>query len=247
MSSAKYVYGVVPAGARAPKTTGIGRRRLQTVGDAGNLAAIVSDVDESELRAGREDVTAHSKVLERALANGPVLPMRFGVVMPDADAVREQLLEAYRQQLDEQLQHVSGKAELHVQALYDEQALMREIVSARPEIGARGKAISGQPADASYYERIELGQQVAEAVELARTADREAILNALEPLAVELEIAEPAHEREAARIFFLVEDSRLSEFDDAVDELGRVNEGRLRFKYTGPLPAYSFVALPVEG
>lgn len=246
MSSAKYVYGVIPAGNRVPKATGIGRRRLQTVKD-GSVAAIVSDAPADELQARREDLTAHSRVLERALADGAVLPMRFGVVMPDEQAVREQLLEPYAEELELQLQQLAGKVELHVQAVYEEDALMREIVQARPEIGDRSAAIRDRPADASYYERIELGQLVAEAVERARTADSDAILDALEPLAEMLEIADPGHEREAARIYFLVEESRLREFDKAVDELGRVNDGRLRFKYTGPLPPYSFVALPGEG
>jgi hypothetical protein len=246
MSAAKYVYGIVPAAARAPKTSGIGRRRLQTVKD-GKVAAIVSDIPAAELTAGREDVMAHSRVLERALADGAVLPMRFGMVMPDADAVREQLLEPYADELATQLAHVSGKAELHIQAVYEEQALMREIVEAHPEIGARDRAIANVPPEASYYERIELGQLVAQAVEQARAIDSEAILDALEPLADALEIASQGHEREAARIFFLVDQARMSEFDARVDELGRANEGRLRFKYTGPLPPYSFVSLPVEG
>lgn len=246
MSAAKYVYGVVPAKARAPKTSGIGRRRLHTVA-GGEIAAIVSDAPNSELTAQRDDVMAHSRVLERALAEGAVLPMRFGVVMPDADAVREQLLEPYADELAVQLEQLTGKAELHVQAVYDEQALMREVVEAHPQIGARTKALGNRPADASYYERIELGQLVAEAVERARTADSEAILDTLEPLADALEITSPGHEREAARIFFLVDDARLRDFDAAVDELGRANEGRLRFKYTGPLPPYSFVSLPGEG
>jgi len=245
MSAAKYVYGVVPATARAPKTFGIGRRRVQTVTD-GDLAAIVSDVPNGELTAQREDVMAHSRVLERARNEGAVLPMRFGVVVPDADAVREQLLKPYADELAMQLQQLDGKAELHIQAVYDEQALMREVVEAHPQIGARSKVIAERPADASYYERIELGQLVAEAVERARTIDSEVILDALEPLADALEIASPSHEREAARIFFLVDDARLREFDAAVDELGRANEGRLRFKSTGPLPPYSFVSLPAE-
>lgn len=245
VSAAKYVYGVIPASARAPKASGIRRRRLQTVKD-GSVAALVSDAPAGELHAQRDDLMAHSRVLERALADGVVLPMRFGMVMPDEQAVREQLLEPYAEELELQLQQLRGKAELHVQALYDEDALMREIVQTRPQIGERSAAIRDQPADASYYERIELGQLVAEAVERARTADSEAILDKLEPLADMLEIASPGHEREAARIFFLVDERRQGEFDAAVDELGRVNAGRLRFKYTGPLPPYSFVALPGE-
>ena len=73
------------------------------------------------------------------------------------------------------------------------------------------------------------------------------ILGELEPLSVAIDVGSPDHERVVARMSFLVERDRLASFDQAVDDLGRRNEGRLQFKYTGPLPAYSFVDLPAQG
>ncbi len=63
--------------------------RLITADDVG---AMVSDVRRSS-GLGREALTAHSDVLEPVLAYHTVLPMRFGVVMEDDAAVREQLLD----------------------------------------------------------------------------------------------------------------------------------------------------------
>ena len=98
-----------------------------------------------------------------------------------------------------------------------------------------------------YYERIELGQKVARAVEQAAIVDLSAIVDALEPLAVAVQVGEPDHEHVAANVSFLVEDAQIPAFDQAVDALGRQNAGRLTFKYTGPLPPYSFVELPAHG
>jgi Gas vesicle synthesis protein GvpL/GvpF len=244
-ASAKYVYGILPAGARTPSGTGVGRRRLKTVEHDG-LAAIVSDLPSTELEAGGEDLMAHSAVLKRALKGGVVLPMRFGLVMPDAEAVREELLVPYRDELELQLRDLDGKVELHLRAVYVEERLMREVTESHPEIAGRSEALRNRSPEAAYYERIELGQLVAEAVERARSLDTAVILEQLEPLSVAVEVASPEHERVAARIYFLVEQERLGEFDHAVDELGARNEGRLQFKYNGPLPPYSFVALPSE-
>ncbi|MDQ6749432.1 MAG: GvpL/GvpF family gas vesicle protein, partial [Actinomycetota bacterium] len=61
-----------------------------------------------------------------------------------------------------------------------------------------------------------------------------------------VESGEPGHERVALNASFLVERERMAEFDEAVDELGRARAGRLRLKYTGPLPAHSFVELGFE-
>jgi hypothetical protein len=66
-------------------------------------------------------------------------------------------------------------------------------------------------------------------------------------MAVAAQVGAPEHERVAANVSFLVEEARLEAFDEAVNDLGRRNAGRLEFNYTGPLPAYSFVELPTEG
>ena len=45
---------------------------------------------------------------------------------------------------------------------------------------------------------------------------------------------------------FLLDRDGLDEFDRAVEGLGADEAGRVRFKYTGPLPPHSFVELAVE-
>ncbi|HEY2182003.1 MAG TPA: GvpL/GvpF family gas vesicle protein [Solirubrobacteraceae bacterium] len=242
-ASAQYVYGVVPAKRRAPAGTGVARRRLRTIQTA-DASAIVSDVPGGELHAGRDDLLAHARVLERALEAGVVLPMRFGMLMADPDSVRDELLREHRDDLLDQLELFDGKVELHVRAMYDETALMSELIESNPGIAARNERLGEQPDEATYYARIELGQLVAEGVERARAADASAIFDALEPLAVAAQAGEPDHEHFAAQFTFLVERELLSDFDQAVDDLGRRNDGRLRIKYTGPLPVYSFVQLP---
>jgi hypothetical protein len=240
-----YVYGVVEPGTAAPRTRGIGGRRVTLVQGDG-LAALAGAVPCEELKPGSAELTAHARVLERALGHGPVLPMRFGVVMPDEDAVVAQLLEPFREDLLAQLRSLRGKVELHLRAIYEERALMAAVVAAEPRIAARGQALRDTDPDATYYERIELGQLVAGAVERIRVQDEAAILDALAPLAVAYSASEAANERVAADLAFLVEEDALGRFDAAVDDLGRRNDGRIRLRYVGPRPAYSFVELPVE-
>src|SRR5438045_1800217 len=94
--AAKYVYGVVRASPKArPRGKGIYGKPLRIVATEG-LGALTSDAPDGELEAGREELLTHSRVLESALAHGTVLPMRFGVVMPNESAVREELLAAHR-------------------------------------------------------------------------------------------------------------------------------------------------------
>jgi hypothetical protein len=241
----KYVYGVVPAAAPPPSAPGIGGGAVDTIAAEGT-AALVSDVPAGELEVGRHALMAHSQVLEDALRNGAVLPMRFGVVFPDADSVRQRLLEPHRDALLTQLAELEDKVELHVRAVFHEQTLMGEIVNEDAQIRSLRETLHGQDEDATYYERIRLGGLVAEAVERKCRAEGDEILSVLEPLALATQIGELDSERVALNASFLVERNEMPAFDEAVDKVGRARDGRMRLKYTGPLPAYSFVELSAE-
>jgi Gas vesicle synthesis protein GvpL/GvpF len=239
----KYVYGVVRAREEPTvRAEGVAGGSVTLVTEDG-LAALTSEVPGTELRSGREELTTHARILEEALEGGVVLPMRFGIVMEDEDSVRRDLLERHHDELLAQIEELEGKVELNVKGIYEEDVLMREVVESNSEIARLRESLQGQPEDATYYERIRLGEMVSEAVEARRNEDSERILARLSPLARAVERGEPMHERMAVNASFLVEQAQLQAFDEAVDALGAEQAGRIRFKYTGPLPPHSFVDL----
>jgi len=242
----KYVYGVIRAGEDpAVGSEGIGDPggRVHTI-ESGPVAALVSDVPgEEPVEAGREDLMRHSRVLQEASERTVVLPMRFGVLMPDADAVRAELLDPHREDLEAQLAEMTGKAELTLKAFYDEEAVMREIVQENAEIGQLSEAVRDQPQDATYFERLRLGEMIAQALEAKRAADAELILGQLEPLALEVDAGEPVHERMVVNAAFLVERDRLDEFDQAARDVNERLGDRMTFRYVGALPPPSFVTM----
>src|SRR5919201_3578878 len=144
-TAAKYVYGVVRArrGSR-PRLAGIYDKPVKVVARDG-LGALVSDVPDGPIDAGRDELLAHSHVLERALERGVVLPMRFGVVMPSEQAVREALLAAHEAELRTQLDEMEGKVELNVKAIYEEQTILREVLAENPEVAELRRLLEGKP------------------------------------------------------------------------------------------------------
>jgi hypothetical protein len=245
--TAKYVYGVIrPTRKAPPRVRGIGRKQVRIV-EADGIGALTSDVPSGELRAGKDELLAHSRVLERAIEYGTVLPMRFGVVMPSESAVRDQLLDPHRSELEAQLAEMDGKVEVNLKAIYDESDLLTEVIGENSEIGKLREGLRGQSEDATYYDRIRLGELIATAVNEKRDLDASAILDRLAPHVVAAEVGEPVHERMALNASFLVEDSARKEFDAELDRIAEQQGGRLRFKYTGPLAPHSFVELAMEG
>jgi Gas vesicle synthesis protein GvpL/GvpF len=240
------VYGIVPAetpldGAPA----GIAGAPVGRV-TAGGLAALVSAVEGNELRATRRDLLSHSAVLEHAVAAGPVLPLRFGMVLRDEDAVVEELLEPRRDELAALLRRFERLVELRVKAFYDEEEVLKEIVRSNPAIARLREATRGVPETAAYSQRVRLGEAVAAALDARRQHDARSILGRLEPLAEDVVVEETDLSR-ALTASFLVDRRRVAAFDDAMDELARTHEGLITFKYLGPLPPHSFVSFAEAG
>jgi len=241
--TAKYVYGVVRSeGASPPRGAGIDDVPVGVVAH-GSVAALTSDVPVDFLEAGREELLAHSRVLEEAMEGAVVLPMRFGVVLPDEETIHERLLAPYAEALEAQLQEMDGKVEVTIKGIHDEEAILREVIAESREIAKLREAIQGKPEAATYYERIRLGELIAEALDDKRAAAAPQIIDRLVPFAVDVRVGDPVHERMAVNASFLVERARLGEFDQAVDRLGVELAGRIQLKYTGPLPPHSFVEL----
>jgi methyl coenzyme M reductase subunit D len=243
--TAKYVYGVVRSeDASPPKGAGIDEKPIGLVAH-GNVAALISDVPVDFLEAGRDELLAHTRVLEEVIKSSVVLPMRFGVVLPDEKTINERLLDPYAEELVRQLEEMDGKVEVTIKGIHDEGAILREVVAENREIAELREAIRGKSAEATYYEQIRLGEMVAAALDDKRAAAAPQIIDRLAPFAVDVRVGEPVHERMAVNASFLVERERLGEFDQAVDRVGVEQAGRIQLKYTGPLPPHSFVELGV--
>lgn len=238
---AQYVYGIVEASSTAPRGRGVGGAPLRVIAGE-DASALVSEIHTDRVRLGRDEVLVHARVLERALARGPVLPMRFGIVMDDDD-VRRRLLDEHGPDLRAQLADMRGKVEIRIRASYDESSLLQDVMREHPQIASLSAAVKGRSEDAGYYDRIRLGELVAAAVERHRNRDAETIIEALAPHAMAVAGSDPNHERVVVQASFLVERERLSEFNAAVDHVADGYGGQIRFKYTGPLPPHSFVQL----
>jgi hypothetical protein len=243
-----YVYGVrKPTGMRTGSAGGIGEAAIDEVTFNG-LAALVSELpDHGELHFGREELAAHARVLEQALEAGTVLPMRFGIVMESRDEVTKRVLKRHHDELAQQLEAFDGKVELRVRAIYREEQVVREIVAQDDSIRLLGERVRTQPDDATYFDRIRLGELIVNAIDCKRRIDAEDVLRPLEPLAREVRVGEPTHERMVVSASFLVDRARIGDFDKAVDEVGRAQAERMRLTYTGPLPPHSFAELTGAG
>jgi Gas vesicle synthesis protein GvpL/GvpF len=236
---AVYVYGVIDATAAATiSRTGVEGAPVRAV-PQGELAAVVSDVAGGALAAARE-VRAHWRVVEAVSEKTTVLPVRFGTVMEDDEAVRVQVLAENAERLAALLKQLHGRVQVTVKGSYVEDRLLRGVVAASPKVAALRERIRNLPQNAGYYERIRLGELVAAEVERRREEDAARAIARLEPLAVAARAEGVGTPDAAFNLAFLVERERLDEFSAAVTGLIADFGDDVSVRYVGPLAPYSF-------
>ncbi|MEU6096338.1 GvpL/GvpF family gas vesicle protein [Streptomyces sp. NPDC047079] len=234
-----YVYGIAAASHPSLPTGmgGVGEpARPVRVLIRGELAAIVSDAPEG-LRPKRRDLLAHQNVLSEAAAGGSILPMRFGSVAADDDAVTGVLAERvdhYRERLDV----LGGKVEYNVKASHDQEAVLHRVMAENAEIRALAEA--NRKADGgSYEDRLRLGEMVAAAVQSREGEDAAQVQRALETVAEAVSVG-PESTGWLANVSFLVDRDSSAAFLNAVEEVRKAHP-HLDVRVNGPLPPYSFV------
>ncbi|MEU1694368.1 GvpL/GvpF family gas vesicle protein [Streptomyces hirsutus] len=232
-----YVYGIIASTHPAvpEHLSGVGEGPLRVL-KAGDLAAVVSDAPEG-LRPKRRELLAHQNVLSEVGAEGCVLPMRFGSVAPDDNAVTDVLTER-AEHYKERLRALDGRVEYNVKANHVEEAVLHHVMAVNPEVRALAEA-NRKAGGGSYDDKIRLGEMVAGAVRGQEAEDGAAVQRALEPAADAVGVG-PESTGWLANVSFLVERDAAANFMAAVDRV-REDMPHLEVRLNGPLPPYSFV------
>jgi Gas vesicle synthesis protein GvpL/GvpF len=244
-SGPRYVYGIVRSidspNQPGPGLFGMPVRFLTREG----LTAIISAV-EGPVPGRREDLLAHHQVLEELAQRATVLPLRFGTVFDSEEELILELLVRRRPAIEKLFRELEGTAEVTVKAIFEEEAVMREILAEQPAIRRLSERTRSLPEDATYFARVRLGELVAGALEVKRERTAYEILASLSPAAMNVSRSDPPTEYTALSASFLVARDHLDAFCREVGKVESSFGGTLRFRVTGPLPPYSFTSLELD-
>lgn len=237
--TALFVYGVVRADAEVPASVGVAGSPVRTVAHD-EVMAVVGEVDVSRPVVRKADLQAYQQVLDRLAAEGPVVPVRFGTALPDATSVVDVLL-ADRPELVELLDTLEGRTQLTLRARYVEDVVLAEVVAQDPVIRDLNERTRGVPEDASWADRIRLGELVAQAVDRRRHDDAADLLDIVLPLVVEHRELRGAGLDHVLEVALLVDDERRSELEETLEACAEAVHERIRLRLVGPLAPYDFV------
>jgi len=236
-----YVYGLITADTDLPDgLTGLGPSGQVATIAHGRVAAVVSDVPLDRPLGVRGDLVAHETVLDTLAAQGAVVPMRFPAVVEE-HAVVDELLAPNEDHFAQLLESLEGRAQFTLTGRYEQDAVLREVLEGDEEIRALREKVRELPEDASYYDRVRLGELIVRELEQRRETEGASIVERLEPLAVATVTNQLASPEDVVNVAFLVERDRQEEFENAVEAIGEELVGRVRLRLLGPVAPYDFI------
>lgn len=213
------LYGITDGASTDPgPATGVGSRPVRRV-DCHGLVALVSE-HEGTPPSDEDTLWTFERVIEDHMTGGPVLPARFGSLVPDGEALRE-ILSQRHAELGAQLERIRGAVELSVRVFWPESESESESEPRTAQTGTGyllARAVperrAGQLAD-RLHEQLD---------GLARSTRYRLLPRPTTPVTAA----------------FLVGHEHVHEFAQRVEDLGAGLEDA-ELVCTGPWPAYSFV------
>jgi hypothetical protein len=176
-----------------------------------------------------------------------VLPVRFSTISEhDDEAGILRILENDFKKFDEMLDKMEGKKELGLKILANEAAIYESILEKYDDIRTlRGKLIN-LPVDKTHYQRMKIGEMVAEALKKETENFKNLILDVLNPLSEDQKLNDNYGEMMILNAAFLIKNSSEPAFDKAVNDLDAKFGHLMTFRYVGTLPPYNFVNLTIN-
>jgi len=243
----EYIYGIVEEPQlRRFSFSGVGEAEVYTINHQ-RIAAVVSDTEFSEIDPTRKNVHAHTVAQDELLKEYTLLPMGFGMIATGEDEVRG-LLENNYQGLISELNRLIGRIEVELKVFWDQETIMRELhlVGSHKLAKIRAKLNAASSPMETRNLLVEAGKLVESVASDWKTKYAELVYTILKELSYDAKVNDPMGVKNLLNASFLIERSRESEFKEQVYKLDSEFQGKVNFKYVGPLPPYDFVDLRLE-
>lgn len=243
--SSLYIYGIVNAD--KPLTFEVeGLAGGLTLVAEGHIGAIVGAVPDCNFRVLSRDqvvqlLLRHQAVLEAAMTQTTVLPVKFGAIAPDKAAVHRMLIQG-KDILGERLAEFTDHLQMEIVVLWRLDQVFTEIATERDITELRERAESSGDAEHS----LRLGKAVKAALDRRRASLSEEICDFLGTVATDMAINPLMDERMAANVALLLNKTDLESLEGMLNRLGAELDGEVNFRSVGPLPPSSFATIEVR-
>ncbi len=211
-----------------------------------DIGIVVSDSPIVSYSFISDHYLAHQRVVEEAMSkNLTPLPVRFGTIAKDETSVQT-ILEKRYAEFKENLAAMNGKRELGLKVFWNGEIGYEEILQQNDNILKLRGELASQPPESTYFQRIEIGKLVEEALEQKREREGEELLSQFKTLYTQYKTNKIIGDKMIFNAAFLADKNQEKFIDETVQKLGEINNGRLKIKYVGPIPPYNFIEIVIN-
>jgi hypothetical protein len=205
-----------------------------------DICVLTSQIPDTEAMKP-EDALTHERVILRAMKDGSVVPVGFGLFArneKDIVGILKQGLIPFK----ETIERLRGTVQVDLRVSWNNQVLS-DVMNEKDVKLSYGKL---KEAPNSVALKVELGRRIKESLTEEEKKLIPGILDSLNALAIGCKERKIENSDMIFNNSFLVKDSDSADFLSKVDELEDAYQGVLRFRCVTPLPPYDFVNLSVK-
>ena len=242
----KILYALTAAEGEAPsyKVKGLEAANVYAIDNEG-LRAVVSDTLSPRVRPERRNITAHQTVLHSLMEQGTVLPMRFGVIARNAEAVKK-LLQTNQKSIKEHIHRLKDRVEMGLRVSWDTSNIYEYFVSTHPVLREARDEIYRKSENINRDQKVELGRLYESLREADRKESAEKVMDILVDYCEDIIENPIKKEKDVMNLACLVERNRMDEFTKGVFKASKLFDNVYLFDYTGPWAPHNFVTLDLH-
>jgi len=204
------------------------------------VAAAVSVIALDRPPGRRAELMAHNSVVDTLANASTVLPVKFGSIMIDRESVVGDLLAPSHDRFVDLLTNLSGCRQFNLRASYVQDQVLAEVVQNDPEIAELRRRTRELPEGTMHPDLVRLGELVSRALEDKRDDDARTILETIRPFALDEARRQGGGVDHLLELAVLIEDERIVEFENGLEELAELMHERVRLRLVGPVAPYDF-------
>ncbi len=245
----KYIYGIINTGSHAAGSGLLTSNGIYTVPYM-DVSAVVSDseiIDYTNLPgdAAARHLIQHQLVIEKVMREFTIIPMRLGMHVFNEDEML-QVLAKGRRIFKDVFEKIEGRIEIDVVSTWvDLNAVIKEI-SEEEEVKALKQSLLDKKETITVDDQIKMGMLIKGYLNKKKDECAHVIKDSLKGLCRNMKEYTMPDDMTILNAAFFIDNGMRIPFEERLDELNNGFNGKVHFKYIGPLPPYNFYVIEIK-
>lgn len=238
-----YLYGIFPTpGPQDLELDGLDKQPVHTHNIDG-FVFLYSEAQQERYLASRKNLLGHERVLEQAMQHGyrTLLPLQFGLIIEDWEAVRMQLTAPQEANLKQLFTKLDGQREVGVKVFWDADKELELLLQEHTDLQEQRDRLEGK--SLSMDQVVRIGQAIEQAMNQRKQAIIDQFQTTLNLLATEVVENDTLMDSMIYNAAYLIPWDRETEFSQHVEDLDQHFENRLRIRYNNFTAPFNFAQL----